>query len=301
MKKIIISGINGFIGSSLCKEFLKKDYFVIGLGRSEFKHKEIFQNKNFKFMQVNNIDNKILKDADIFYHLAWNMGLYNTKDTLLACNIELDNIKMSCEMVEIAVRNSVKKIIFIGSISEEMYYFDKNRNLTNIKGRIYGIAKQTASDICQLLAFDSKIQYVHVLLANTYGPFDYKNKAVAQFIKKMVKNEDLDLIEETDPADWVYIDDTVNALISAGLKGKNNKKYYIGHRKIITFKDYMVNLKNVLNSSSKLNFGVYQEKLGYNYDNLDLNDLYKDTGFECQCDFKESILKTKEWLEKNNK
>ena len=299
--KIAISGVTGFIGSSLCYKLLDLGYEVIGIGRKENDRIKSIKNKNFSFVKLAEIETKLPNDVDIFYHLAWNADIYNTKDKMVALNGEIDNIKMASQIIDSVIKAKAKKIVFAGSISEEIYYFDKNRNLTNIKGRIYGIAKQTANEFCQKISVDANVEYVHVLLANTYGPFDYNNKAVAQFIKKMVKNEDLDLIEETDPADWVYIDDTVNALISAGLKGKNNKKYYIGHRKIITFKDYMVNLKNVLNSSSKLNFGVYQEKLGYNYDNLDLNALYKDTGFECQCDFKESILKTKEWLEKNNK
>lgn len=139
--------------------------------------------------------------------------------------------------------------------------------------------------------------FLHVLISNTYGPYDYNFKAVCQFIKKMVNNEPLKLINETDLAEWVYIDDTVNGLIAAGEKGKNLEKYYIGHRKILTFKDYIVSLKKVLNSKSKLDFGAYQEKMGYNYNKLDLEKLYNDTGFECQADFKKSILKTKKWLE----
>ena len=177
-----------------------------------------------------------------------------------------------------------------------MYYFDENRNLTNVKGRIYGIGKETASNICQKLIIDSGGEYIHALLANTYGPNDYNNKAVSQFIKKMVNNDDLQLINANDLADWVYIDDTVNGLIACGEKGKNLKTYYIGHRVIKCFGDYIKDLKQVLNSQSKLNFGVFVETLGYNYSKVDLDALYNDTGFECTSDFKESIIKTKNWL-----
>lgn len=298
MKKIVISGVNGFIGSSLCNKFLEMGYQVIGIGRSEDKHKNIIENNNYTFIKSDEIDLEIIKDADIFYHLAWNMSLYNTKDNMLACTTELENIKMSCEMMTNAIKAHVKRFIFAGSISEEMYYFDENRKLTAIKGRIYGMGKESANNIMQKQAYDANMEYIHVLLANTYGPHDFNFKAVCQFIKKMVNNEDLQLISESDQADWVYIDDTVNGLVAIGNKGINYKKYYLGHRQILTFGEYIILLKKVLESKSKLEFGVFQEQLGYDYSKVNLDELYNDTGFECQADFKESILKTKEWLEK---
>ena len=296
MKKVVISGVNGFIGSSLCNKFLEMGYEVIGIGRSEAKHNNIIASSNYTFLKIDQINLELLKNADIFYHLAWNMGEYNTKDNILACTTELDNVKMSCEMMELAVKAQIKRVVFIGSISEKMYYFDDKRNLTNIKGRIYGMGKEMASNVMQKMAYDASIEYIHALLANTYGPNDYNNKAVSQFIKKMVNNDDLQLINANDLADWVYIDDTVNGLIACGEKGKNLKTYYIGHRVIKYFGDYIKDLKQVLNSQSKLNFGVFVEVLGYNYSKVDLDALYNDTGFECTSDFKESIIKTKNWL-----
>lgn len=298
MKKIVISGVNGFIGTALCKKLLKLGYQVIGIGRNESKHKSDFNSPNYMFIDINNIDISLIKNADIFYHLAWNMSVYNTKDNMLACNTELNNIKMSCELMQYAIRANIKRFIFAGSISEESYFFDKNRKLTDIKGRIYGMGKETASNFIQKMAFDAGLEYVHVLLANTYGPYDYNFKAVCQFIKKMVKNETLKLIDENDKADWVYIDDTVNGLIAIGEKGINNKKYYLGHRQMKLFKEYIVTLKEILNSNSKLEFGVYQENIGYNFNNVDLESLYNDTNYECTADFKDSIVKTKKWLEK---
>ena len=298
MKKIVISGVNGFIGSSLCDAFskFKDEYNVIGIGRGENRQPRL--DNNYVYMKYDEINLDLIKDADVFYHLAWNMSLYNTKDSILACKTELENIKMSCDMMMLAINANVKRFVFAGSISEEMYYFDNNRNLTDIKGRIYGMGKETASNIMQKMAYDSHIEYIHALLANTYGPNDYNNKAVSVFISKMINNEDLSLISENDLADWVYIDDTVKGLITIGEKGHSYKKYYIGHRKIKSFGEYINSLKEVLKSDSKLNFNVYNEPLGYNYNNLDLDSLYNDTGFECSADFKDSILTTKEWVKK---
>ena len=88
----------------------------------------------------------------------------------------------------------------------------------------------------------------------------------------------------------------MNALIAVGEKGKNLKTYYLGHRKIPTFYENIILLKKVLNSKSKLKFGVFKESLGYDYSKVDLNSLYEDAGFECKADFEESFKKTIDWL-----
>jgi nucleoside-diphosphate-sugar epimerase len=40
MKKIVITGVNGIIGSELCKRFIDEGYYVIGIDRREPQEKE---------------------------------------------------------------------------------------------------------------------------------------------------------------------------------------------------------------------------------------------------------------------
>lgn len=296
MKKIVISGATGFIGSHLCYKFLEMGYQVIGIGRKENERIKIINNSNFKFMSMDNIDIEIIKNADIFYHIAWNMSLANTKDNEKAIELELSNLKMTCEVMDFAIKANVKKIVFCGSVAQEKCYYDvkNNKSITNIKGGLYGIFKHAASEICRKLAYDANIEYNHALLTHTYGPTDLKT--ICFFIKTIARNEDLNLIQEDDMVDWNYIDDTVDGLIVIGEKGKNMKTYYLGHRKINTFGENIKNIKLFLQSKSNLNFGKFSETKGIDYSKIDLDALYNDTGFECKCDFKESVLKTVEWL-----
>ncbi len=295
MKKIAISGVTGFIGSTLCQKFLDQGYEVIGLGRRENERTKGITNPHFTFMYLDKMDANILRDTDIFYHFAWNMDLANTPDFTLAWNTELSNLKMTCETLDFAIKAGVKKIVFCGSISQEKYCFDANHNLTDIKGSIYGMTKQLASDIWRRIANDEHREYNLVLLANTYGPHDLKT--VCKFIKRISLNEDLNLIEENDLVDWVYIDDTINGLVAVGEKGHNLKTYYLGHRQITSFGEKIKEIKRILNSQSQLNFGTFKETKGTDYTKIDLDALYRDTGFECQCDFATGILKIHDWLE----
>ncbi len=299
MKKIAISGVTGFIGSSLCYKLLDMGYQVIGIGRKKNDKIEKINNPHFTFVTFEDLNNNnILNNVDIFYHTAWNMDYCNSPDFTMSWITELSNLKMTCETLDIAIKSGVKKIVFCGSISQEKYCFDQNHELTDIKGSIYGITKQLASDIWRRIANDEKREYNLALLANTYGPNDLKT--VTKFIKKIALNEELNLVEENDLVDFIYIDDAVNGLIAIGEKGKHLKTYYLGHRRIPTFGEQIKTIKKVLHSKSHLIFGTFKETKGTDYKKIDLDALYNDTGFECQSKFEDNIQNIYNWLKENN-
>ena len=62
MKKIIVTGGSGFIGSNLVNYLIKKNYFVINLDKltySSNKYKNKFRNKkNYKLIKIDIINQK---------------------------------------------------------------------------------------------------------------------------------------------------------------------------------------------------------------------------------------------------
>ena len=79
MKKIVVTGGSGFIGSNLVKFLLNKNYFVINIDKlsysaNPYNLKEISKNKNYRFFKQN-INNKreILKILNQFKPI----GIFN--------------------------------------------------------------------------------------------------------------------------------------------------------------------------------------------------------------------------------
>ena len=66
------------------------------------------------------------------------------------------------------------------------------------------------------------------------------------------------------------------------------------------FRSKLIAMKDILHSKSELKFGEYKDETFVNYTDFDLDALYNDTGFECKSNFRESILKTAEWLKARN-
>ena len=107
------------------------------------------------------------------------------------------------------------------------------------------------------------------------------------------------LVEGNNLYDLVYIGDIADALIAIGRKGHSGKEYYIGHRELKTFREWMIEMRDVIAPEVELKFGEYIDNQKIDYSMIDLDLLYRDTGFECHADFAEKIKESAEWLKKN--
>ena len=57
MKKIVITGVNGIIGSKLSRRFIDKGYYVIGIDRTESKEKQGNDERGqFKYVKLDITD-----------------------------------------------------------------------------------------------------------------------------------------------------------------------------------------------------------------------------------------------------
>ena len=169
-----------------------------------------------------------------------------------------------------------------------------NKSQGSFNPVVYGVIKKCASDIFKIIAYKNNMCCNIIIFPNVFGANDKPNTAIVFFIKRLLANEPLNLISGDYPDDWVYIDDLVDGIIRAAKSDKEYAEYFIGHRNITTFKKKLTAIKTMLSSKSELLFGTYPEISRVDYDQFDLDALYRDTGFEIETDFADSIRKTAE-------
>jgi len=121
MKKILITGSNGYIGIELVKRLLKLNkFFIVGIDNNYFQSsiiKKVKNNKYLKFIKtdIRDLDYKYFKDIDVVVHLAavsndpiGNKFLFATRSI---------NEKATKRTIQFAKKSGVKNFIFLSSCS----------------------------------------------------------------------------------------------------------------------------------------------------------------------------------------
>lgn len=299
MKKAIVTGAGGFIGGALTAALSKKQT-VYAVLYSEAEKQHLQKNSNVIPVVGDLNDWQKIKeqiyasDIDVFYHLAWG-GISSAayKDI----NIQKDNISMSISAAKLAESLNCKKFVFSGT-NQEYLVSECLTDRTITEASVYGMCKLCARKLTQVMLKD-KMEFNATAFTNVFGPGDYSQRTANFFIKSLLNKEPLNLITGDNQYDWTYVDDAVAGLIAVGEKGKNGKQYYIGSRNVPTFKEILIKVRDVVYPDGVLNFGAFSDPTYTDYSKLNLDALYNDTGFECRSDFKESILKTAEWVKEN--
>lgn len=304
MKKAIVTGAGGFIGGALTKLLLDKNITVYGIDISETQLQKFKNYANFipivaDFSKYEQLHEMIAdREIDVFYHFAW-QGVFG--EAFKKYKLQLDNAAFAGDAISEAIKISCKKFVFAGTYNEieTADFFDKSG--TNPRYTcIYSGAKSVAEIICKTISSNSHILYSAGLVTMAYGENNRSQMLPNVVMTQLINGESPKLIKGDIPYDLIYIDDIAKAFYAIGEKGVHLKSYYVGHRKLKTFRELLTEIGQVIDPNVELKFGEYPDDSHRDYSKLDLDALYNDTGFECSADFRESIMKTAEWLRSQN-
>lgn len=301
MKKAIVTGANGFVGSALVRELLSRGVEVVAIGRDP-SSRQLPEKVEFIQCDLQNIFSIIsspkVRDADVFYHLAW-AGVSGSERSHV--DTQLNNIRWTINCLDVAKQIGCKRIICSGSIMEDevlaILYQQGNRPEM---GYIYGCGKLAAHAMCKSVAVDIGIDLIWVKLTNTYGPGENSQRLINSTLRKIVRGEPLKFTSALQNYDFVYITDTVKALYLIGQKGKPFCSYLIGSSKARPLWEYLFEIKKLIAPDCSFNLGdVPYTGVNLPLSVFDCTLTQRDTGFQAQVPFEEGIQKTYEWIRKN--
>ena len=304
MKTAIVTGAGGFIGGALTELLLNKGVTVYGVDISDKMLERYLGKTGFHpviadFTKYDRLHELIdAKDVDVFFHFAW-QGVFG--DAFKDYRLQLNNAAYAVDALNEAIKIGCRKFVFAGTYNEmEVTDFLDMSGQSPRYTCIYSGAKAAAEIICKTVAANSGIEYSAGLTAMSYGENNRSMMLTNVVLRQLVNSKSPRLIEGNIPYDFIYIDDIANAFYAIGKSGKNLKSYYVGHRKLRTFREYLTEIGRIVAPDVELKFGAYpDDNSSRNYEKIDLDALYCDTGFECKADFRESILKTAEWVKDN--
>lgn len=270
MKKILITGGAGFIGSHLCKKLLEEENNVICLDNFftgiEDNIKELIPNPKFELIE-HDITEEIALEVDQIYNLACPASpvhyQYDSVKTLKTSVLGIIN------MLELAKKNNAT---ILQASTSEVYGDPKiHPQIENYWGNVNPIGIRSCYDegkrCAETLMMDYHRQYQVntriIRIFNTYGPNMSINdgRVVSNFIVQALKGEDITVYGEgLQTRSFCYVDDLIEGMI----KMMNNPQKFIGpvnlgnteERTILNFAKMIIKLTN---SKSQI---IYKELPG---------------------------------------
>jgi nucleoside-diphosphate-sugar epimerase len=298
--KAIVTGATGFVGKAVVEELLSRGIEVVAVVRNITKIPLSWKN-NVSIIECSMGDYQKLKDeevcygADMVFHFAWHG---TSGQDRAEYELQLNNVKNSCELLKVCEELHCVKFINAGSIMEYevMEYLPQNKCNPGL-GTIYSTAKLSADFMLKTLANNCRISYVNAIISNIYGEGEVSQRFINVMAKKLLNNEVLNLTHGKQMYDFIHISDAAKMFCIVGINGENGENYYIGNSSLKPLKDFVLCMKEELDSDSQLCFGAvpfYGAML--DYEDIEVGKIQKEFKFEPQVPFEMGIKRLADWL-----
>ena len=224
-KNILITGGLGFIGSHIADELIKDNKVTIidNLSTGNLKNLKNPEHANLKIaiedLNTANLD-ELLDGIDYIFHLAAMASVPLSVDDPVRCNE--NNVNATIRLLESAVNNNVKKVIFSSSSA----VYGQNTNMPLKESEIpmptspYAASKASCELYLQSFYDSYGLNYVALRYFNVFGPKQDKNSQYAAVIPNFISA----LLEGKQPIiygdgeqtrDFIFVKDVVAANIKS--------------------------------------------------------------------------------------
>ncbi len=218
MKKILITGAAGYLGSMICTKLVNEGFKVTAVDILKYDKNSLahlFFYKNFQFLNLDITKKKnlkrIIKNQDFIIPLAGIVGApLCEKRKKEAVKVNVNSIKLLIRFVK-----NKQKIIYPTTnsgygIGQKSKYCDENTPLRPIS--LYGRTKVEAETIVS-----KHSNYVSFRLATVFG-YSYRMRTdliVNNFVETAIKKQKLEIFEPNFRRNFIHIKDVAEAFLFA--------------------------------------------------------------------------------------
>jgi dTDP-glucose 4,6-dehydratase len=323
MKKVIVTGGSGFIGSNLVNYLIKKRYFVINLDKLTYSSNKYDSNirnsKNYKLIKIDIINQKklikIIKlhKPKVIFNLAAETHVDRSIDR--PQNFIHTNINGTFNLLEsLRFLKKIKINPRLVHISTDEVYGDikeKIRSDENFKyepSSPYSASKASVDHLVKSYIRTYKLNAVISNCCNNYGPYQFPEKLIPKILFNIFNNKKLTIYSKgLNIREWIYVEDHCNALYNIFLKGKIGENYNVGSnlnlRNIDLIKKILILCKKYRIPVSKNSRIIYvKDRPGHDFRYaLDSNKIKRKIGWKNKTSINDGLTKTIKWYFNNKK
>ncbi len=264
MKKILITGAAGFIGSALASNLIKnKNYFVVIVDNLSTGHiGNIPRAQNCLFIKCDANNHKEISAImerfkfDYVFHYAAVVGVLRTTQFP---KMVIDDICGLQNIFDLSRSTGVKRIIF--SSSSEVYgepvHLPQHEYETPLNSKLpYAVIKNVGECFCRTYKQEYGIDYTILRFFNTYGARQSADFVMSKFINMALNNEPITIYGDgSQTRTFCYIDDNIDFTMEVFEKDLLlNDVVNVGNDKLTTIKELAEIIIDMTNSKSEIKY-----------------------------------------------
>ncbi|TDI93680.1 MAG: dTDP-glucose 4,6-dehydratase [Caldithrix sp.] len=311
MKRYLVTGGAGFIGSNYIRYMLKKhrDVEIINLDKLTYAGnpdnlKDIQADSRYKFIKGDICDevlvNKIMTEIDFVVNFAAESHVdrsIGAPDDFIRTDVFGTFV-----LLEAARTNKIEKFIQIST--DEVYgSIDKGSFTENdplMPSSPYSASKTGADRLAFSYFVTYDLPVIITRCSNNFGPFHYPEKLIPLFVTNAIENKNLPIYGDgKNVRDWIYVEDHCDGVDFVCQNGRLGEVYNIGggnERTNLEITDRI--LKKLEKPQSLMTF--VKDRLGHDRRySVDCSKI-ADLGWKPKHNFEEALDKTISWFMENN-
>jgi nucleoside-diphosphate-sugar epimerase len=304
MKRAVVTGASGFIGSRLVHELRLAGYRVAAIGRRSPQSLIALRRG---FIEGSDYICESLDDPDkiaeqlyasgyhgealkFVFHLAWG-GLRKMSD--LDVDAQCLNIVRTLDMYQISHRLSADRFIYCGTMEEafaRMYTsLDYKSSDKYNRHVVYALAKISARDALREVYAGPPTDLLFATNSHVIGPGDDKDSFLQVSLQRILSAQAIQMSSGQQRFDVINVADCARAYVAIAERGKNGVSYWIGSGASKLLREYVEEMVSMF-PPVEVRFGaVMYNDVELAEEVFDVSSLVNDTGYLPSYSFSESI------------